>query len=174
MSNRRGGVDALLMLAECAVEATITTIPSLASSTVSSSSSSPSTIECLSPRPPSPILDDSDDGSSPFTPPHHHHDDDGNEHVQHTTSTQTTPSASSASSDSLLNRPLLLAAHIERCIEELLTIEQGCAYMYHQFGVDHRITEFVWRRLQQENPAYFAAYDKAMFLSGRSFTSTRA
>lgn len=55
-----------------------------------------------------------------------------------------------------------LQSWIEKCLQEQLTLEESCTAIYYQFGIDPRVTEIVWRKLEEENPNYFKEYNNRL------------
>jgi uncharacterized protein (TIGR01589 family) len=57
---------------------------------------------------------------------------------------------------------ITLQSCIEKCLQEQLTMEEACTTIYYQFAIDPRVTEIVWRKLEEENPTYFKEYSNRL------------
>jgi len=57
---------------------------------------------------------------------------------------------------------ITLQSCIEKCLQEQLTMEEACTTIYYQFAIDPRVTEIVWRKLEEENPTYFKDYSNRL------------
>jgi uncharacterized protein (TIGR01589 family) len=50
---------------------------------------------------------------------------------------------------------------IETCIQRIYTLEETC-YVLEIYGIDPRMVTIIWQRLEQENPEFYASYNKAL------------
>jgi uncharacterized protein (TIGR01589 family) len=57
---------------------------------------------------------------------------------------------------------ITLQSCIEKCLQEQLTMQEACTAIYYQCAIDPRVTEIVWRKLEEENPSYFKDYSSRL------------